>query len=65
MNVDIIFKIAGIGVLTTVLNQLLTKWGREDIATVTTVVGLVTVLFMAVNEVAEFFETVKSAFSLY
>lgn len=65
MSVDIIFKIAGIGVLTTVLNQLLTKWGREDIAMVTTVVGLIAVLFMAVDAVAEFFDTVKSAFSLY
>lgn len=65
MNIDIIFKIAGIGILVTVLNQLLTRWGREDIAMITTVVGLIVTLLMAVDMVADFFNTIKSAFSLY
>ncbi len=65
MNVDIIFKIAGIGVLVTLINQLLTRWGRDDIAMITTVTGLIVVLLMAVNMVTDFFDTIKSAFSLY
>lgn len=65
MNVDIIFKIAGIGVLITLINQLLTRWGREDIAMITTIAGLIIVLLMAVNMVTDFFDTIKSAFSLY
>ena len=65
MNIDIIFKIAGIGILVTVLNQLLTRWGRDDIAMITTVVGLIVTLLMAVDMVADFFNTIKSAFSLY
>ena len=44
MSIDIIFKIAAIGILVTVLNQLLTRWGREDIAMVTTIAGLIVVL---------------------
>ncbi len=65
MNIDIIFKIAGIGILVTVLNQLLTRWGRDDIAMITTVVGLIVALLLAVDMVADFFNTIKSAFSLY
>lgn len=65
MNIDIIFKIAGIGILITMLNQLLTRWGRDDIAMITTVVGLIVTLLMAVDMVADFFNTIKSAFSLY
>ena len=65
MNIDIIFKIAGIGILVTVLNQLLTRWGRDDIAMITTVVGLIITLLLAVDMVADFFNTIKSAISLY
>ena len=65
MNVDIIFKIAGVGILTTVLNQLLSHWGRDDIAMLTTVAGLILVLLMAVDMVSEFFSTIRSTFGLY
>ena len=62
MSIDIIFKIAAIGILLTVLNQLLTRWGREDIAMVTTIAGLIVVLLMAVDMVGDFFSTIKSVF---
>ena len=65
MSIDIVFKIAAIGVLVTLLNQLLTRWGREDIAMVTTVAGLIIVLLMAVDMVEDFFSAVRSAFQLY
>lgn len=65
MSIDIVFKIAAIGILTTVLNQLLTRWGREDIATVTTVAGLIIVLLMAIDMISNFFETIKSTFNLF
>ena len=65
MNIDLIFRIAGIGILVTLLNQLLTRWGREDIAMVTTVAGLIVVLLMALQMVAEFFSAIKSTFSFY
>ncbi len=62
MSIDIIFKIAAIGILVTVLNQLLTRWGREDIAMVTTIAGLIVVLLMAVDMVGDFFSTIKNVF---
>ena len=62
MSIDIIFKIAAIGILVTVLNPLLTRWGREDIAMVTTIAGLIVVLLMAVDMVGDFFSTIKSVF---
>lgn len=65
MSIEIVFKIAAIGILTTVLNQLLTRWGREDIATVTTVAGLIIVLLMAIDMISDFFETIKSTFNLF
>lgn len=65
MNIDVLFRIAAIGVLVTLLNQLLSRWGREDIAMVTTVAGLILVLLMAVDLVSDFFDTIKSAFSFY
>ena len=65
MSIDIVFKIAAIGILITLLNQLLTKWGREDIATITTVAGLIIVLLMALDMVSDFFNTIKSTFQLY
>jgi stage III sporulation protein AC len=65
MNIDIIFKIAAIGILVTLISQLLTRWGRDDIAMITTVAGLIIVLLMAVDMVADFFQTIKSVFQLY
>lgn len=65
MSIDIIFKIAAIGILVTLISQLLTRWGREDIAMITTVAGLIIVLLMALDMVADFFQTIKSVFQLY
>ena len=64
MDVDFIFKMAAIGIIVTVLNQVLIRSGREDQAMLTTLAGLVVVLLMVVNSVAELFETVKSLFGL-
>ena len=65
MSIDIIFKIAAIGILVTLISQLLTRWGREDIAMITTVAGLIIVLLMALDMVADFFQTIKNVFQLY
>ena len=64
MNVDLIFKIAAIGILISVLNQVLTRSGRDEQATMTTLAGLVVVLMMGVQEISELFELVKDLFGL-
>lgn len=64
MNVDFIFKIAAIGIIVTVLNQLLVRSGREEQAMLTTLAGLVVVLLMVVTAIAELFRTVKGLFGL-
>lgn len=65
MNVDIIFKIAAIGIVVTILNQVLIKAGREEQAMLTTLVGVIVVLTMVVNLVTNLFDTVKTMFQLY
>lgn len=62
MNVDLIFKIAAIGILVTVLNQVLTRAGREEQATMVTLTALVVVLMMVVQEIARLFTLVKNLF---
>lgn len=64
MDVDIIFKIAGIGISIAVINQILTKAGREDYALMTTLAGIVVVLFFIIRMISDFFETVKTLFQL-
>ncbi len=64
MDVDLIFKIAAIGILVAVLNQLLVRSGREEQAMMTTLAGLVVVLMMVVQEIANLFDLVKDLFSL-
>ena len=64
MDVDFIFRIAGIGIIVAVLNQLLVRSGREEQAMMTTLAGLVVVLMMVVSRIGELFETVKSVFGL-
>lgn len=64
LDVDFIFKIAAIGIIVTVLNQVLIRSGREEQAMLTTLAGLVVVLLMVVNAVSELFVTVKSLFGL-
>ena len=64
MNVDLIFRIAAIGILVSVLNQVLTRSGRDEMATMTTLVALVVVLMMVVREISSLFELVKALFGL-
>jgi len=65
VNIDMIFKIAAIGILISVLAQVLNRAGREEIATLTTLAGLVIVLILVVNMIADFFTDVKAIFQLY
>ena len=65
MNIDLIFKIAGIGIIITVICQVLKKSEREDIATLVSLVGLIIVLSLVVSLISDFFQTVKDIFNLY
>ncbi|WP_053957750.1 MULTISPECIES: stage III sporulation protein AC [Clostridia] len=65
MNVDLIFKIAAIGILVSVLNLVLKHSGREEQAMMTTLVGIVVVLFMVIQLISNLFSTVKTMFQLY
>ena len=64
MEVDLIFKIAAIGILVAVLNLLLVRSGREEQAMMTTQAGLVVVLMMLVQQISDLFDLVKTLFSL-
>lgn len=64
MNVDFIFKIAAIGIVVAVLNQLLQRSGREEQAMMTTIAGLIVVLMVIVTEISNLFDTIKSIFNL-
>lgn len=64
MTVDLVFRIAGIGVIVTVIAQLLSRAGRDDIAMLATLSGLVVVLMMVVNMISDFFTSIRSLFSL-
>lgn len=61
---DLIFKIAAIGILVSVLNQVLSRSGRDEQATMTTLAGLVVVLMMVVQEISNLFDLVKDLFGL-
>ena len=63
MDVDLIFKIAAIGILVAVLNQLLVRSGREEQAMMTTLAGLVVVLMMMVQEISDLFDIIKTLFN--
>ena len=64
MDVNLIIKIAAIGIIVAVLNQILVRSGREEQALTTTLAGLVVVLFMLVEQISALFETIKSVFEL-
>jgi len=64
MDVDLIFKIAAIGIIVSVLHQLLVRSGREEQAMLTTLAGLIVVLMILVQEISTLFETIKSIFGL-
>lgn len=64
MDVDLIFKIAAIGILVAVLNQLLIRSGREEQAMMTTLAGFIVVLTMLITQISTLFDTIKSVFGL-
>ncbi len=64
MNIDLIFQIAAIGILVSVLNQVLIRSGREEQAMLTTLAGLIVVLMMVIQEISNLFNTVKTVFGL-
>lgn len=64
MEIDLIFKIAAIGIIVAVLNQLLIRSGREDQAMMTTLAGLVVVLSILMKQISALFVTIKSLFAL-
>ena len=64
MDVDLIFKIAAIGILVAMLNLLLVRSGREEQAMMTTLAGLIVVLMMLVQQISDLFDLVKTLFSL-
>ena len=64
MNIDLIFKIAAIGIIVAVLNQVLIRSGREEQAMMTTLAGLIVVLLMVVYEISGLFTTIKTLFGL-
>lgn len=64
MDVDLIFKIAAVGILVAVLNLVLARSGREEQAMMTTLAGLVVVLMMQVRQISDLFDLIKSLFSL-
>ncbi|MBS4539994.1 stage III sporulation protein AC [Clostridium sp. D2Q-11] len=65
MSIDIIFKIAGIGLLVSVTNQVLIRAEREEMATMVTLVGIVMVLTIVIDLVSNLFDNVKTIFQLY
>lgn len=64
MEVDVLFRIAAIGILVTVICQILTRAGREDIAMMAALSGLVAVLVMVINMISELFSSIRSMFSI-
>lgn len=62
MEIDLIFKIAAVGIIISILNQVLSKTGREEQATMTTLAGLVVVLMIIAQKIADLFDLVKTLF---
>ena len=63
MEIDLIFKIAAVGIIVSILNQVLSRSGREEQATMTTLAGLVVVLMMVAQKIADLFDLVKRLFN--
>lgn len=64
MNIDFVFKIAAIGIIVAVLNQLPIRSGREEQAMMTTLAGLIVVLMMIISQISVLFDTIKDLFAL-
>lgn len=65
MDINIIFKIAAVGLITAIINQVLKKTDKDEIAMLVTLAGLVIVLVMIVNMVGQLFDTLKTVFGMY
>ena len=65
MDVDLIFKIAAIGIIVAVLNRVLIRSGREEQAMMTTLAGLIVVLMMVITQISTLFDTIKQLFGLW
>ncbi|MDD7158240.1 MAG: stage III sporulation protein AC [Firmicutes bacterium] len=65
MDVSIIFKIAGVGIITAIVNQVLKKSDKEEIATLATLAGLIIVLFMIINLITQLFDGLKGIYTLF
>lgn len=65
MNVDLIFRIAGIGIVVSVLHTVIKQAGKEEYAWLTTLAGIIVVLSMVIQVINQFFDTVKAMFQLY
>ncbi len=63
MNIDIIFKIAAVGILTAVVGQILKNSGKEDISTLATLAGVIIVLFMVLGMISELFTSIRGMFN--
>lgn len=64
MNIDLLFKIAAVGILVAVLQQVLSKAGRDDQAMMTTLAGLIIVLTMIIKQISTLFNTIRTLFNL-
>ena len=64
MNIDLVFKIAAVGIIVAILNSLLSKSGRDEQALMVTIAGLVVVLLVIAKEIFELFETLKTLFNI-
>lgn len=62
MEVELLFKVAGVGIIVSILNQILSKSGREEQAMIVTITGLIIVLMMVISQISTLFNAVKSAF---
>ncbi len=65
MDINIIFKIAAVGLITAILNQLLKKADKDEIATLVTLAGLVIVLIMIINMIGQLFDTLRAVFGAF
>ena len=64
LSIDFVFRIAGIGIIVTIIAQILTRAGRDDMAMLATLSGLVVVLLMVANMISDFFSSLRSLFAL-
>ena len=65
MEVDLIFKIAAIGIIVAVINQVLIRFGKGEQAMLTSLAGLIVVLLIIITQINKLFETIKNLFNLY